>query len=128
MRRTQQGCIAAVLLALFAMTASAADITGQWKASYRSGDGAKGESTFTFKQEGEKLTGTVVSVEIEVPIQEGTVVGDVVTFVVSRKAGRGERKMTYTGKIVGDEIQFSILFDGAPKGGMGWQMVAKKVS
>src|SRR5947208_2692478 len=49
-----------VLVALFAMVASAADVNGTWKASIETPNG-NFEQTFTFKADGNKLTGKVSS-------------------------------------------------------------------
>ncbi|SPE37296.1 exported hypothetical protein [Candidatus Sulfopaludibacter sp. SbA3] len=58
------------LIAAFALTASAADVAGTWKASVETPNGTF-ESTFAFKVDGAKLTGTVTGQMGEAPISEG---------------------------------------------------------
>ena len=48
------------LVAVFALTASAADVAGTWKSSMETPNGAF-EQTYTFKVDGAKLTGKVSS-------------------------------------------------------------------
>ncbi|MCX6637247.1 MAG: hypothetical protein NT090_19500, partial [Acidobacteria bacterium] len=55
-----------VLIAMLSTVAWAADINGKWKADYQSPDGEARTTTFTFKVDGEKLTGTATSREGEV--------------------------------------------------------------
>jgi hypothetical protein len=52
--------ILAALFVLLAGTALAADVAGTWKATVDTPNGAM-ESTFVFKVDGAKLTGTVTS-------------------------------------------------------------------
>jgi hypothetical protein len=111
-----------ILLAL-ATTAFAADISGNWKATADMGQGPM-ERTFTFKQEGTKLTGeTVSSFAGKSEIKDGKVEGDNVTFTISINLGDQPMSMTYKGKISGDSIKFNVE-------GMGGQAIvwdAKKV-
>ena len=68
------------LMAVFSLAVLAADASGTWKASIETPNGAM-ENTFTFKVEGDKLTGTVTMGQMgEGPISEGKVDGDDVTF------------------------------------------------
>ncbi|MCC6862659.1 MAG: hypothetical protein IT158_29060 [Bryobacterales bacterium] len=119
-----------VLLALIALPAAAEDISGQWKAEFKTlyGGGLpreSGETTFTFKQKGEELTGTVKSTAFEeTEIREGKISGDQVSFAITRTFGRRERKMTYNGTLAGGEINFQTSIEGF---GRGVRMVARKV-
>jgi hypothetical protein len=66
------------------LCALAADITGTWKAEFDTQIGAQ-KYTFTFKQEGNKLTGKTAS-EVQgekhqSELKEGKVEGDSVSFV-----------------------------------------------
>ncbi len=97
------------LLAMFlfsALAAFAADITGNWKATAEGPNGAM-ERTFTFKQDGSKLTGeTVSSLLGKSAINDGKVEGDSVTFTITAEFGGDTITVKYTGKIAGDEIKF----------------------
>jgi hypothetical protein len=89
-----------ILLAV-AVGALAADVTGKWVAQVPGRSGQTRETTFNFKVDGTKLTGTMTGRQGDVEIA-GTVSGDTVTFSVETQRG----KQTYTGKISGNEIQF----------------------
>jgi hypothetical protein len=111
-----------VLTALFALTASAADITGNWKATADMGGQAL-ERTFTFKQDGAKLTGeTTSSMMGKSTITEGKVDGDAVTFTITGNMQGQDMKMTYKGKIVSPtEIKLDV--DTGGMGGGGGQSI-----
>jgi enterochelin esterase-like enzyme len=104
---------AIILLALLvasSLHALAADVTGTWKADFETQRGLQ-KYTFTLKQEGEKVTGKA-SVEREgekrdAEFKEGKVEGDKVTFVETINAQGNDLRITYTGKISGDEIKFT---------------------
>jgi hypothetical protein len=108
-----------VLMAVFALTASAADITGNWKATLDMGGGQPMERTFVFKQDGAKLTGETTSSMIgKSTITDGKVEGDTVTFTITGNMQGQEMKLTYKGKIVSaTEIKFDV--EGAMGGGGG---------
>jgi len=115
-------------LLLFAGMAWAADISGQWKAEWAD-YGARGgdlrRTTFTFKQNGTNLMGTVTDdAGMVLQIREGQVTEDKVSFVVAHKIGNREATMTYTGRVSGGEITFKVVFPGADR---SWNMTAKKV-
>jgi hypothetical protein len=101
------------LIALFAFSALAADISGNWKATAEGPNGAM-ERTFTFQQDGNKLTGeTTSSFTGKSTIADGKVEGDSVTFTITAKFGDQEIKLNYKGKIAGSEIKFtSEMADG----------------
>src|SRR5688572_9460762 len=97
-------------LALFSLSAPAADLTGTWKTEFDTQRGLQ-KYTFTFKQNGTSVTGKA-SVEREgekreADLKEGKVEGDTVTFVETLKIQDNELRITYTGKISGDQIKFT---------------------
>ena len=95
------------LIALCAFSALAADISGNWKATAEGQNGAM-ERTFTFKQDGNKLTGeTTSSFAGKSVITDGKVEGDTVTFTIAAKMGDQDIKKNYKGKISGSEIKFT---------------------
>ena len=102
-----------VAFVLFAFTALAADISGNWKATAEGPNGAM-ERTFVLKQEGAKVTGETVSTFTgKSTITDGKVDGDTVTFTIMAKLGDQEVKLNYKGKIAGNEIKFtSQMADG----------------
>jgi hypothetical protein len=93
------------LLALSALSAFAADITGNWKATAEGPNGAM-ERTFAFKQQGSTLTGETVSSMLgKSVIKDGKVEGDTVTFTITADFGGNAMTIKYTGKINGNEIK-----------------------
>ncbi len=74
-------------MTLSAATALAADVTGTWTAEAAAPDGSTFQLTFTFKQDGTKLTGTV-------------------------QGSMGEPLEITNGKIDGDKFSFDVSFNG----------------
>jgi hypothetical protein len=113
------------LLALFVITASAADVSGKWTASTQGRDGKAREVVFNFKVDGENLTGTVSGRTADREISEGKVAGNDISFAVKMTMGGNEVKMQYKGTVTGDEIKFTVQRDGADRTTM---MTAKRSS
>ena len=105
-----------------AVPALAADISGQWTATFDTQEGEQ-HYVYTFKVDGEKLTGTAKSDNGTSEIQNGTVKGDDVSFVENLNYQGQQLTITYTGKVSGDEIHFT-----RDVGGFGKEeLVAKRV-
>ena len=119
--------VSMVMLTVAAGTMLAADINGKWKGELDSPDGAKITNTFTFKVDGEKVTGTVFSSRsgTEAPIEDGTLKGDALAFTLTRTIEGNTIKLRYTGKVKGDEIAMTVAGD---MGGQSFEMqlVAKR--
>lgn len=76
-------CAGMTMLAA-AVTAHAADVTGTWSSAMAMPNGDSFQLTFTFKQDGTKLTGTVQGPQGDpIAISDGSVNGDKLTFKVS---------------------------------------------
>ena len=84
----------------------AADVTGTWTAAIDTQIGEQ-NYTYTFKVEGEKLTGKAKSQYGETDLTEGVVKGDDISFVENLNYEGMLLKITYKGKIAGDEIKFT---------------------
>jgi len=109
--------VTAVLCAVFAAAALAADISGTWSGNMQMGDNPL-PLTFTFKQDGENLTGTVTTPQGEpLPLNAGKVVGDKVTFYVQTEMDGNPTKFMSEGTIKGDEITLSTKVGGQEFGG-----------
>ena len=112
-------------IAMVASAASAADITGNWKATADFGGNAI-ERTFMFKVDGNKLTGeTTSSMMGKSTITDGKVDGDTITFSITAKFQDNEMKLSYKGKInaKGDEIK---LTSESAQGGQAIEWNAKR--
>ncbi len=108
--RTRELLVALALIGLLAMAATAATIDGKWKSEMTSPDGQTRTTNYTFKADGDKLTGTISGRQGDTPITDGKITGDDISFVVVRNFGGQERKMEYKGKVSGDEIKLTVQF------------------
>ena len=118
--RTWRGVL---LVVLFAVGACAADISGKWKGEWTDTRDTP-PCTFTFKQDGANLTGTVSSEGGDLEIRDGKVNGDRVSFVVVRSVGAREMTASYSGRVDGGEINFKVSLPGSER---DWHLTAKKV-
>ena len=116
--------LVSILIALFAFTAFAADVSGTWKGTADIG-GNTIERTFVFKVEGSKLTGETTSEMMgKSTITDGKVDGDNLSFSITGKIQDNEVKLNYKGKVSGDTLKFDV------EGAGGQQIVynCKRVS
>ncbi len=118
--------VLAVVLVLAGITVAwAANVDGKWVAQVPGQGGQTRETTFTFKAEGAKLTGTVSGRQGEVPISDGTIKGDDISFTQTFNAQGNSIKLIYTGKVSGDEIKMTRKRDGGDQ--PGTEFTAKRV-
>ncbi|HSB07997.1 MAG TPA: hypothetical protein VLM38_00685 [Blastocatellia bacterium] len=106
---------AAVLVLASIALAWAANIDGKWVAQIPGQGGQTQEQTFTFKSDGEKLTGTVTSPRGEAAISDGTIKGDDISFTQTFEMQGNSIKVIYKGKISGDEIKFTRTREGSTR-------------
>jgi hypothetical protein len=98
---------AALMVAFTAAMAFAPDITGAWSGAMATPNGDF-QISFTFKQDGAKLTGTVTGPQGDpMPIGDGKVEGDKVSFNVSFNG----MTIKHEGAISGDEIKLTTKTD-----------------
>ena len=105
------------LTGLLALTALAADVTGKWTAQVPGRNGQTREATFTFKADGNTLTGTVSGCRGEAPIADGKIDGDQISFTQTMQFGDNTVKLIYKGTVAGDEIKFTRTRDGGDQPG-----------
>jgi hypothetical protein len=101
---------AGLALAFSAATALAADVTGTWTADSTGPDGSSYSLTFTLKQDGAKLTGSVQGPQGDpIEISNGKVDGNSVSFDVSFNG----LTISHAGTVndAGDEIKLSTKVD-----------------
>jgi hypothetical protein len=114
-----------LLLVVFAVSALAADIVGTWKATAEGPNGSM-ERTFVFQVDGNKLTGETTSSMVgKSTITDGQVDGDNLSFTITVKFQDNEMKLSYKGKVTGNEIHFTTEVAG---GGQTLEWHGKKVS
>lgn len=113
------------LFAVFVLTAYAADISGTWKAAVDTPNGPL-ETVFQFKVDGSKLTGTAANqFSGELPIQDGKLDGDSISFLVTANFNGNDFKLNYKGKVSGDEIKLTVEVTGMDR---TFEMTAKRSS
>jgi hypothetical protein len=105
-RKKLRGIVFVFAILALALTAFAADIDGTWKASFDTQIGEQ-HYTYTFKADGDKLTGTAKNDMAETKIEDGVIKGDEVTFTENLDFQGQKIPIKYTGKIKGDEINFT---------------------
>lgn len=81
-----------------AASASGVDVSGSWLFAVETGAGS-GQPTFTFKQDGQKLTGTYSGAFGQATLT-GTLKGSDVSFSFTAEAGGQSAEITYSGKLV----------------------------
>ncbi|MBI3469729.1 MAG: hypothetical protein HY013_00045 [Candidatus Solibacter usitatus] len=112
MQRKRVICLAAMAV-LFAMGALAADVGGKWVAQVPGRGGQTRETTFNFKADGDKLTGTMSSMAGDVEIKDGKISGDSLSFKVNLEFGGNAVTLLFEGKVSGGEIKFTRKREGA---------------
>ena len=119
---------AALLLIAVTTTLSAADVSGKWVAELQGRNGPQA-ITFRFKVDGNALSGTITrATGGDIPISDGKVEDDKITFNVVREANGNRLMQKYTGTVAGNEIRFTVEAQGAAGGGRGGprEFVAKR--
>ena len=112
--------VGAVMMLVVAMAAvrgaaqAKVDVTGKWAFSVETSAGA-GTPTFTFKQDGEKLTGHYTGTFGEADIT-GTVKGADITIAFTVDAQGTALKETYTGTIDKDTMKGKLVIEGLGEG------------
>jgi hypothetical protein len=107
MNRCKSFVLVLFLIACAVPALFAADISGQWTASFDTQIGQQ-NYTYTFAVKDGTVTGKAKSTNGESDIQEGKVDGDKLTFVENLNFQGMEIRIQYTGKIVSnDEIKFT---------------------
>ena len=109
------------LIILGTFVSNAAGIDGKWKTTMEGPDG-KMELTFTFKTDGNVLTGSISTPMGEMPISNGKVNGSEFSFDIDMMGNAMPHKCT----LEGDTIKMQIV--GGPDGGGGpREMILKRV-
>ena len=100
--------------ALVAFPAAAADITGEWTATFVTALGQR-DYTYVFRQDGAKLIGTAKSPEGVVAIADGSVNHKTIWFFENVTLDGRRVVFEYTGELVSDtEIRFKRRTEGPP--------------
>ncbi|MCH7775638.1 MAG: hypothetical protein IH878_03725 [Gemmatimonadetes bacterium] len=137
MKRLGALFVASALTAALAvpLNAQSSDISGEWELTREGGPGGGGggggrregrrdgggggPTKMVIEQEGDTFTGTLELPFGEAKIQEGTIDGDEITFVVQIETPRGDFEMHYTGKVEGDSMAGTWTGGRGGRGGGG---------
>jgi len=113
----------AILLAILILAAPvlAADVDGKWVGSI-AGPGGEIPVGFTFKADGEKLSGTQTGPDgMDIPFKDGKVEGNNITFTVTIDFGGMPFTINYKGVVATEQIKLNADMFGQP-----FEMVLKK--
>ena len=113
------------LTLVFGFTASAADVSGTWKAATETPT-AQWRQPSSSKRMVNKLTGSTSNQFMgETAISEGKVDGDNISFVVNASFNGNDMKLNFKGKVAADELKLTLDIPGrdAPI-----EMTAKRTS
>jgi len=100
------------LTLVLGFTASAADVSGTWKAAIETPNGPL-ETTFHFKVDGNKLIGSTSNQFVgETPISDGKVDGDSLSFTVNASFNGNDVTLNYKVKVAGDEMKLTLEIAG----------------
>jgi alpha-galactosidase len=90
-----------------AVSAFAADLTGNWVAENPLPDGTVRKTYFDLKQEDSHITGHVRVTQFYYTITESNITPEGITVTGSMQDGNTARHVVYEGKLVGDELHMS---------------------
>jgi hypothetical protein len=100
----------ALLACVMLCFAAIASLDGKWNATFTAPDGSQYPLTYTFKVDGDKLTGTLDAVGETVTIDSGMVKGDDVSFNVTAQGVTYKHVGKYYA--AGDSIAADVTFEG----------------
>jgi len=100
-------------LALLLAVAMAADLSGKWTGDMPGRGGDTTPTTFTFKVDGDKVNGSMTGPQGDIPLQEGKVAGNQVSFSTTLDFGGNSIKIVYKGTINGDQIKMTREREGS---------------
>jgi hypothetical protein len=99
---------------LLAAPARAADVDGKWTGTVNTPMG-DAQVAFEFKADGTTLTGTALGIDgSQVPIKNGKVDGNTITYVVTFDFGGMMLDFSYKGVVSPTEIKLTAEFMGMP--------------
>ena len=104
----------ALALLLSASPAFASDIEGTWSGAIDTPNGPIPVS-YSFKAAGETLTGATTAPDgSTLPIANGKITGNTLSFTLTLDFGGGPTTFSYTGEIAGSELKLHTAFMDMP--------------
>ena len=116
---------ALLTLASAALSLAADEITGKWTGEVSTPNGAM-QLTMDLKADGETLTGKVGTQMGEMPIKEGKIKGDELTWVTLFERDGNTIRIMNKAKVSGSEMKVTITVEGREERTM--EYTAKKTS
>ena len=108
-------CVWVAGLLLAASFAFGADVDGKWTGSIQGMDGNPMTIGYTFKADGNALTGTTTGPDgKEIALKDGKIDGNNISFTVLLDFGGQEMKMEYKGVVSPDQIKLTMDMMGQP--------------
>ena len=92
-----------VFVVMMAASLCAADVGGKWIGDVNTPDGQTISLTFTFKLDGDKVTGTVTGPTGDIQIADGKMDGETLSFGFDVDAGGQQLSFKCTGKMAADD-------------------------
>jgi hypothetical protein len=121
MKKRLFSTLALVLCSFLICLAVVADLTGKWSGAIKTPNGDF-PIKYTFKVEGDKLTGTADGADSSVPITEGKISGNNFTFNLDFNG----TLLKNVGKFYGDSITIDVDYNGTNLHGMLKRVDEKK--
>jgi hypothetical protein len=101
-------------LLLVATPAFAADVDGKWTGSVETPNGPV-QVNYTFKAEGDTLTGSTSAPDgSAIPIKDGKIAGNKVSFSLTLDFGAGPTTFNYTGEVSATELKLHTAYMDMP--------------
>jgi len=110
--------VAMVLLLLtgiaFGKEEAVTTIDGKWTGNYSTGFGEPMKMEYTFKAEGDVLTGSTLGGANgeQIPISEGKIDGNKISFVVLVSMQGQQMRFSYTGELAGEKLKLKFTTGG----------------
>lgn len=126
MKRTSLSVFAVIGLALLFSVSVAAQksVDGEWDAVFNTPGGPR-PFKLMLKADGEKLTGTAKRSNSDVPVS-GTIKGGDISFSYTINYNGSDVTLSYTGKVAGDSMSGTVMFNETAGGEWSAKRVAAK--
>ncbi|HCN82975.1 MAG TPA: hypothetical protein DIT07_05045 [Sphingobacteriaceae bacterium] len=97
----------ALIFSVVLITMAADLISGSWKGKLVIGNGERA-LTYNLKADGEKLSGNITSEQGEIPIYDGKVIGESISFKIDVNG----TVIPHEGKVSGDTLNMKLIVQG----------------